>query len=429
MSVTYQLEKLKLAHHLSNRANSRSTYLPVRCANDRDNETEGRGKETGKNPAVGAFSQRAGSGSSGRLTHNSRINRKDEIEIMNFKKKLNICIFVVLVLSVLGTSCDSEPISDEDPYTMWKEQPNERIIFMSKADSPEGELYLLDKNGQITRLTNNNRHENNPAISYDGKKVAFNAGEQGNQLTWEIYILELSTGEEIRLTNNSVIDAHPDWSPDNSRIVFGSFRDAQGNPSGAADIYVLNYDGSDLLQLTNSPWEDNDPEWSPDGNMIVFKSTRNTQIGGREEIFVMNSDGSNPQRLTTTSGWQSDHDPSWSPNSDGILFTRFEGSKIWFDVTNFAEEWVELTPWNVHSVDLYGNTARLTDSSESGWGIVLWSVDGSQILFGKIDWITDDSNHIIGGNHRLMIMNPDGSNQRQLLPDDDHTGTLEYFDW
>ncbi len=148
---------------------------------------------------------------------------------------------------------------------------------MSKADSPEGELYQLDKYGQITRLTNNNRHENNPALSFDGKKAIFNGGAEDNLLTWEIFILDLETGQETQLTNNNVIDAHADWSPDGSKIVFGSFRDAQGNPFGTADIYVMNTDGSGLTQLTSSSWEDNDPEWSPDGTKIVFKSTRNTQ--------------------------------------------------------------------------------------------------------------------------------------------------------
>ena len=348
---------------------------------------------------------------------------------MNFKQKPIVCLLIVSVLGIIAISCDvNGPIGGKDPNALWKEQPNEQIVFMSKADSPEGELHLLDKNGQITRLTNNDRHENNPAISFDGNKIAFNAGDERNQLTWEIYILDLNTGEETRLTNNNIIDAHADWSPDNSKIVFGSFRDAQGNPSGTADIYVPNNDGSALTQLTNSLWEDNDPEWSPDGTKIVFKSTRNTQQGGREEIYIMNSDGSEPQRLTT-SDWQSDHDPSWSPDSKHILFTRFEGSKIWYDVTNFAEEWEKLTPWNVHRVDLNGKVEQLTNSNDAGWGIVLCSADGSQILFGTIEWITDSSNHIIGGNHRLMLMDIDGTNQRQLLPDDDHTGTLEYFDW
>ncbi|MCD4693701.1 MAG: DPP IV N-terminal domain-containing protein [Calditrichales bacterium] len=335
-----------------------------------------------------------------------------------------------MVLAILGISCNvNEPVKEEDPYALWKEQANEKIVFMSKADSPEGELYLLDKNGQITRLTNNNRHENNPAISFDGKKVAFNGGDEGNQLTWEIYILDLYTGEETQLTDNNVIDAHPDWSPDDSKIVFGSFRDAQENPYGTADIYVMNNDGSAITQLTDSSWEDNDPEWSPDGTRIVFKSTRNTQQNGREEIYIMRSDGTELQRLTTTSGWQSDHDPSWSPNSDQILFTRFEGSRIWYDVANFAQDWEELTPWNVHRVDLNGNVKRLTNSSDAGWGVVLHTADGSQILFGAINWITNNDNQVIGGYHRLILMDPDGSNQRQLLPDDDHTGTLEYFDW
>ena len=357
------------------------------------------------------------------------MTRKNVNKIMDFKRYLNVCFFVALVL--IGISCSvNEPIfSEEDPYSLWKEQPNETLVFMSKADTPEGELYLLDKNGKITRLTHNNRHENNPAISFDGKKVAFNGGEEGNQLTWEIYILDLSTGKEIRLTKNNVIDAHPDWSPEDTKIVFGSFRDVQGNPSGTADIYVMNNDGSAPTRLTNSSWEDNDPEWSPDGTKIVFKSTRNTQQGGREEIYIMNNDGSDPIRLTTTSGWQSDHDPSWSPNSDHILFTRFEGRRIWFEAANFAEEWEELTPWNVHRVDLNGKVERLTNSSDAGWGVVLWSADGSHILFGAIDWITDSGNRVIGGNHRLILMDPDGSNQQQLLPDDDHTGTLEYFDW
>lgn len=350
--------------------------------------------------------------------------------LRNLKQNLNSSLSVILLLVILGISCDvNEPNNEEDSYALWKEQANERIVFMSKADSPEGELYLLDKNGQITRLTNNNRHENNPAISFDGKKVAYNGGDESNQLTWEIYILDLYSKEETQLTDNNVIDAHPDWSPDGSNLVFGSFRDSLGNPAGTADIYVMNIDGSALTQLTNNSWEDNDPEWSPDGTRIVFKSTRNTQQSGREEIYIMSSDGSDPQRLTTTSGWQSDHDPSWSPNSDKILFTRFEGNKIWFDTDNFADDWQELTPWNVHRVDLNGNVERLTNSSDAGWGVALYSADASHILFGTIDWIINDSNQIIGGLHRVILMDLDGSNQRQLLPDDKHTGTLEYFDW
>jgi len=174
--------------------------------------------------------------------------------MMGFKRNLIGFLSGALVLAISGISCSgSDPIGNEDPYALWKEQLNERIVFMSKADSPEGELYLLDKSGQLTRLTDNNRHENNPALSFDSKKVIFNGGDEGDLLTWEIFILDLDTGQETQLTDNNVIDAHVDWSPDGSKVVFGCFRDAQGNPSGTADIYVMNTDGSGQTQLTNTP--------------------------------------------------------------------------------------------------------------------------------------------------------------------------------
>lgn len=351
--------------------------------------------------------------------------------------RIVVCTVVFALLAGLAFSCgqgdsdngDDGDNDEVDVHELWKAQPNQKIVFMSKADSTEGELYLLDKDGEITRLTDNSRHENNPALSRDGKKVAFNAGVAGNQLSWEIYVLDLDTKQETRLTTNGVIDAHPDWSPDGSKIVFGSFRDGLGNPAGTADVYVMNADGTGLKQLTDTPWEDNDPEWSPDGTKIVFKSTRDTQISAREEIHVMNSDGSGAKRLTRTSDWQSDHDPSWGPGSDKIIFVRFEGSKAWTDTANFADDWKQLVPWNVHTVDLSGSVQRLTDNDAAGWGVALFSSDATKIVYGRIDWITDSQGRVIGGSHRLILLDPNGSSEQQLIPDDRHTGTLEYFDW
>jgi hypothetical protein len=45
-----------------------------------------------------------------------------------------------------------------------------------------------------------------------------------------------------------------------------------------------------------------------------------------------------------------------------------------------------------------------------------------------MEFILDDS-LMIGAYHRLYLISMDGVNQVQLLPDDDHTPTLEYWDW
>ncbi|MEA1959521.1 MAG: hypothetical protein U9N44_07710, partial [Chloroflexota bacterium] len=247
---------------------------------------------------------------------------------------------------------------------------------------------------------------------------------------WDIYVMDIETGEITRLTENYVIDAHPDWSPDGSQIVFGSFRDAEGNPSGAADIFTVSVEGTDLTRLTDSIWEDNDPEWSPDGTMIAFKSNRNTQQAAREEIFVMDADGSSVVRLTTTTGWQSDHDPSWNTDGSSVLFSRYEGERPWTDSADlsvFQWQWQELIPWNVYEVDLSGIVTKLT-SVEYAAGLPVFSIDGSSVLFLRLDFIISDD-QLVGSYHRLILMDTDGNNQQQLIPDDSHTSTMEYFDW
>jgi len=314
--------------------------------------------------------------------------------------------------------------------SLWAQQPNEQIVFMSRADSEEGELYLLDKQGRIRRLTNNNRHENNPALCLDGTKIVYHAGESENPLTWEIYLLDLNTLEETRLTNNSVLDGHPDWSPDGEKIVYASFQDEQGNPAGVADIYVMSTEGIFISQLTQNQWEDNDPEWSPDGTKIAFKSTRSTQQDAREELFVMDSDGGNVQQLTTTRGWGSDHDPSWSPDSNSIAFMRYEGERPWTDIANlqtFINHWDELTPWNTYVVDLEGSVDQVTDTEYIAQ-LAVFSSDGKKILYLDNEFVFINE-QLMGINHRFSIINPDGTLSQQLLADDMHTPTVEYFDW
>ncbi|MCP3686418.1 MAG: hypothetical protein GY861_27590 [bacterium] len=348
---------------------------------------------------------------------------------------LLIIIFQILVISGCGSD---KPEVKEDPLLLWKSQSNQQIVFTSNADSETGELYLMDKSGKITRLTNNNLKEDNPALSRDGTKLAFNKGKASGfgdttwteMTSWEIFVMDLATKRVTQLTDNNVVDAHADWSPDGKKLVFTSFGDSKGNPTDESNILVINADGTGLKQLTNVKYEDSDPEWSPDGTMIAFKSTRNTKKNAREEIYIMDSDGSNIKRLTTTYGWQSDHDPSWSPDSKSIAFNRFEGSRPWTDIVKLEilqNNFQEIIPWNAHTVDLDGNIRKLTNAKHM-IGLPVYSADGSKILYVSLEFILSDGVPI-GAYHRLMLSNTDGSDIQQLIPDDRHTPTLEYSDW
>lgn len=62
-----------------------------------------------------------------------------------------------------------------------------------------------------------------PVWSPDGRFVVFMSSERDGN--WDIYRIEVASGEIVRLTNSPAIDGIPAVSPDSSRIVFLSNRD------------------------------------------------------------------------------------------------------------------------------------------------------------------------------------------------------------
>jgi Tol biopolymer transport system component len=138
-----------------------------------------------------------------------------------------------------------------------------------------------------------------PAISSDGKRVAFNFPDGGGQRLISIG----SDGRDRKeLADASSFNNWPDFSPDGKEIVFSSTRD------GNFEIYVMPADGGPARRLTDSPFQDIRPRFSPDGKRIAFVSHRD----GNAEIYVMDRDGKNVQRWTYNP--ERDDYPAWHPD-------------------------------------------------------------------------------------------------------------------
>ena len=110
-----------------------------------------------------------------------------------------------------------------------------------------------------------------PHWAPDGRRIAFvRSPPSANTREEELYLVDPSSGRQVRLTRNSVSDRHPSWSTDGSRIAFvrGSV-DPQpciGCPlerRGPAEIYVMNADGTGLTRLTHDRLNEADPAWQP----------------------------------------------------------------------------------------------------------------------------------------------------------------------
>src|SRR3982751_4965771 len=71
--------------------------------------------------------------------------------------------------------------------------------------------------------------------------IAFASDRDGN---WEIYLMDVDGGHQNRLTRREPQDRFPLWSPDRSRIAFGS--QAGGDHW---ELWVMNVDGTNPRPL------------------------------------------------------------------------------------------------------------------------------------------------------------------------------------
>lgn len=181
----------------------------------------------------------------------------------------------------------------------WSADGEKLALVLSKDDNPE--IYVKDRDGTLTRMTNSWSIDTEPAWSPDGKWIAFVSDRAGSP---QIYIMDEKGGNVRRLTYEGNYNTSPAWSPRGDKIAYTALK------NGEIDICLINPDGSGNRIMTQRAGRNESPSWSPDGRLIVFSSNRS----GSSQIFIMEANGSNTRRFTLLEGEFTD--PAWSPRLD-----------------------------------------------------------------------------------------------------------------
>jgi TolB protein len=223
-----------------------------------------------------------------------------------------------------------------------------------------------------------------PAFHPNGDLVAYAAQWKGN---WDIWLVRITDGKTIRLTNEPQMESNPLWSIDGKFLSykvapatgiysltgqnFMTFENGYENPS----IHVWN--GPESVQMNH---------WSPDGRKIAYTAEVISDTAGRDQVSyaAMVSDLNLDKKIATASSSRllakgcslGDRGPVFSPDGNQVAFwawNRNNTASIWlYDVQNATSS--SLTS---DGIDMYPQ----------------WSPDGSTILFesfidGQIDLVT-----------------------------------------
>jgi uncharacterized protein (TIGR02145 family) len=260
-----------------------------------------------------------------------------------------------------------------------------KIAYLSNreavASGPKApsEIYVLDlATKRERRLTFNDDSEADLAWSPDGSRIAFKSYRDGND---EIYVMTADGTEQVNLTRHSAADGGPSYTPDGEHLVFSSNRD------GDFELYRMRVDGSAIERLTDDPASDNSPSVSPDGKRIAFVSDRD----GNDEVYVM---GEDRKPIRVTEAPLADGSPVWSPGGDALVVTYGDA---------------ETDHWSLVRVALIGGERRvLFEGNDSG--NASWRARDGALAFGAARQDRDGES----GPGRIHLAVPGGASPQPL---------------
>ena len=259
-------------------------------------------------------------------------------------------------------------------------------LCASPAKAADAEQRFLSAARQITF---EGRRAGEGYFAPDGKALIFQSEREPGNPFFQIYHLDLTTGDTHRVSPGIGKTTCAFFRPGTNRVLFSSTHldpqaearqreEIEFRASGEErrydwdydehmDVFAADRDGTGLKRLTDAPGYDAEASYSPDGSRIVFTSLRSAYPAGGlteedrgrletdpayfGEIYVMDADGGNQTRLTDTPGY--DGGPFFSADGERIIWRRFDEQGLTADIYTMRPDGTDVR--------------RLTDFDSMSW--------------------------------------------------------------
>jgi serine/threonine protein kinase len=255
------------------------------------------------------------------------------------------------------------------------------------GETQPAEPVVRARSVEFRRLTDHVGMNDSPAISPDGKMVAFVASTGGRRQIW---IQLLSGGVPLQVTRDDIDHSQPRWSPDSSSLLYHTESETYGEEGmlwevpalggiprpivsalGGGDVshdgrhiavvrshqgrvvlMVVGRDGDEVRVVTNVPrghlWRS--PRWSPDDAWLAIHGR--SQSVWDERLYVVSAHGGESQSVGRASFMRG---AAWLPDGRRLVYSSSAGSTLPYPPT-----------FNLHIIDVDGrHDAQITSGDTS----------------------------------------------------------------
>ena len=186
------------------------------------------------------------------------------------------------------------------------------IIIAGALDGMRGswELYRLEQDGELIALTQTPEREMHPSSDSQGTHIAFvRFIDTGAHL----FLLDLTTGLEVQLTEGDGQHFHPKFSSDGEWLYFDRTMD---NNTGIYRVRLSDRDIQSVVNLEQTEGRATTPSLSPNGEFLAYSRQDD---GGNHLIIRSLASGHDDMVLTNALGIGGSH---WSPDGTHLVYHR-----------------------------------------------------------------------------------------------------------
>ena len=196
-------------------------------------------------------------------------------------------------------------------------------ILIYRSGGSEGtQLAWVSRDGKqelVTGMGADTTRSGDPAISPDGRRIAFEREVAGN---FDVWVHELNRGVMTRLTFDPGYDWYPVWSPNGQQVAFS------GQRGGQLGIFRKDASGGgqeELMVASKVPIRPS--SWSRDGRYLLYTGPGDTKTGSN--IWVLPLTGNREERQP--SPWlkvpfRQSH-PQFSPDGKWVAYVSDESGR------------------------------------------------------------------------------------------------------
>lgn len=197
------------------------------------------------------------------------------------------------------------------------------LVFQARDETGQWDLYRIFARGDsVVRLTNDPAVEMFPAVddrAGSGPVVYTRYERTGPDVAavrdgpGDLYAVPRDGGAPVRITTHPAVDEYPDVRGDS--VVFVRWKGV-GDEDGHMELFLLNLATGSEERLTRNLWNDYAPRWSPDGRRICWQSE---EYGHYEmNIRVMDLETREERVLVSDPG--RDDACGWTPDGRAVVY-------------------------------------------------------------------------------------------------------------